>query len=61
MASFRKTVAGTWRAEVFVKGVRDSAVRDTKAEAQIWALKRDFLPSAIYRILLILHQARSVK
>ncbi|OJA22001.1 tyrosine-type recombinase/integrase [Burkholderia ubonensis] len=41
MASFRKTATGGWRAEVYVKGVRDSAVRDTKAEAQAWALKRE--------------------
>ncbi|MBU9660925.1 site-specific integrase [Burkholderia multivorans] len=41
MASFRKMASGGWRAEVYVKGVRDSAVRDTKAEAQAWALKRE--------------------
>lgn len=41
MASFRKTATGGWRAEVYVNGVRDSAVGDTKAEAQAWALKRE--------------------
>lgn len=40
MASFRKTATG-WRAEVYVKGARDSATFDTKAAAQQWALKRD--------------------
>lgn len=33
--------SGGWRAELYVKGVRDSAVRDTKAEAQAWAAKRE--------------------
>lgn len=33
--------SGGWRAELYVKGVRDSAVRDTKAEAQAWAVKRE--------------------
>ncbi|WP_186275643.1 tyrosine-type recombinase/integrase [Burkholderia gladioli] len=41
MASFRKMASGSWRAEVFVKGMRDSTVRDTKPEAQAWALKRE--------------------
>lgn len=41
MASFRKMPSGGWRAEVCVKSVRDSAVRDTKAEAQAWAAKRE--------------------
>jgi integrase len=40
MASFRKTATG-WRAELFVKGARDSRCFDTKAEAQAWALKRE--------------------
>jgi integrase len=40
MASFRKTAIG-WRAELYVKGTRDSRCFDTKAEAQSWALKRE--------------------
>lgn len=40
MASFTKR-KGTWRAQVYVKGVRDSATFDTKAAAQAWALKRE--------------------
>lgn len=40
MASFRKMKSG-WRAEVCVKGVRDSAVRDTKGEARAWADERE--------------------
>ncbi|KVC56431.1 hypothetical protein [Burkholderia stagnalis] len=40
MASFSKTAAGSWRAQVYVKGVRE-AVRDMKAEAQAWAAKRE--------------------
>ncbi len=40
MASFRKTGSG-WRAELYVKGRRDSRTFDTKAEAQAWALKRE--------------------
>lgn len=40
MASFRKTATG-WRAELYVKGARDSGSFDTKAEAQAWALKRE--------------------
>jgi integrase len=40
MASFRKTGSG-WRAELYVKGTRDSRTFDTKAEAQAWALKRE--------------------
>lgn len=40
MASFRKTATG-WRAEIYVKGTRDSATFDTKAAAQQWALKRE--------------------
>lgn len=40
MASFRKTSSG-WRAEIYVKGVRDSRTFDTKGEAQHWALKRE--------------------
>jgi integrase len=40
MASFRKTATG-WRAEIYVKGTRDSATFDTKAAAQHWALKRE--------------------
>jgi integrase len=41
MASLRKMASGGWRAEVYVKGVRDSAVRDTKSEALAWAAKRE--------------------
>lgn len=41
MASYRKMKSG-WRAEVCVKGVRDSAVRDTKVEAKAWADKREY-------------------
>lgn len=41
MASFRKMKSG-WRAEVCVKGVRDSAVRDTKVEARAWADEREY-------------------
>lgn len=40
MASFRKTRTG-WRAEVYVKGTRDSGSFDTKAEAQAWAVRRE--------------------
>lgn len=41
MASLRKMASGGWRAEVYVKGVRDSAVKDTKTEATAWAVKRE--------------------
>lgn len=37
MASFRKLASGLWRAEVFRKGVRKTATRETKSEAKAWA------------------------
>ncbi|KJK17754.1 hypothetical protein UB46_34680 [Burkholderiaceae bacterium 16] len=40
MAHFTKSATG-WRAQVKVKGVRDSRMFDTKAEAQAWAAKRE--------------------
>lgn len=40
MASFRRIGSG-WRAELYVKGQRDSGYFDTKAEAQAWAAKRE--------------------
>lgn len=40
MASLRKTGTG-WRAEIYVKGTRDSRTFDTKSEAQQWASKRE--------------------
>jgi hypothetical protein len=40
MASFRKSASG-WRAELYVKGIRDSASFTTKAQAQAWAAKRE--------------------
>lgn len=40
MASIRKFASG-WRAQVAVKGQRDSRVFDTKATAQEWAAKRE--------------------
>lgn len=39
MASIRKQKVG-WRAEVCVNGVRESATRDTKQEAEAWAAMR---------------------
>lgn len=41
MASFRKLKSG-WRAEVCVKGVRDSIVKDRKSEAIAWAEHREY-------------------
>jgi integrase len=41
MATFRKLPSGNWRAEVHKRGVRDSAVRDTKTEARAWADARE--------------------
>ena len=40
MASITKTATG-WRAQVKLKGIRDSQMFDTKAEAQAWASKRE--------------------
>lgn len=40
MATFRKR-GRTWRAEVYLAGVRDSATRPTKAEAAAWARERE--------------------
>lgn len=40
MATFRKTAKG-YRAEVFVKGQRDSRCFRVKREAEAWALKRE--------------------
>jgi integrase len=40
MASIQKTATG-WRAQLSVKGQRDSATLDTKREAQEWAAKRE--------------------
>ena len=40
MASFRKYAHG-WRAEIFKKGIRESATFATKREAQEWAAKRE--------------------
>lgn len=40
MASIQKTATG-WRAQISVKGKRDSAMFDTKREAQEWASKRE--------------------
>ncbi len=40
MASFRKYANG-WRAEIFKKGIRESATFPTKREAQEWAGKRE--------------------
>lgn len=40
MASFRKR-SGAWQALVARQGVRDSATFDTKAEAVLWAAKRE--------------------
>lgn len=40
MASITKTATG-WRAQVKLKGMRDSRMFDTKAEAQAWAAKRE--------------------
>lgn len=40
MASIRRSGKG-WRAELYVKGQRDSKVFDTKAEASAWALQRE--------------------
>jgi integrase len=40
MASITKQAKG-WRAQISVKGTRDSAVRATKAEAQAWAVERE--------------------
>lgn len=40
MASFRKSSKG-WRAEICVKGQRDSATFATKAQAQAWAAVRE--------------------
>lgn len=40
MASIQKTATG-WRAQISVKGKRDSAMFDTKREAQEWAAKRE--------------------
>ncbi|MBU6950924.1 site-specific integrase [Hahella sp. HN01] len=40
MATFRKR-GSAWRVEVNVKGQRDSATKDTKAEAQEWAARRE--------------------
>src|SRR5690606_6563177 len=40
MASFRKYAHG-WRAEIFKKGIRESATFATKREAQEWAGKRE--------------------
>jgi integrase len=40
MASLSKR-AGGWRAQVAIKGIRDSATFSTKAEAQAWAAQRE--------------------
>lgn len=40
MASIQKTVTG-WRAQVAVKGKRDSRTFDTKAQAQEWSARRE--------------------
>jgi len=40
MATIRKTSEGTYRVEVYVSGIRDSATRDTKGEAKAWAEAR---------------------
>lgn len=39
MASIQKTAKG-WRAQLFVKGERDSATFKTKVEAEVWATRR---------------------
>jgi integrase len=39
MASITKVATG-YRAQVYVKGMRDSAIRRTKREAEIWAAER---------------------
>jgi integrase len=41
MASFRKTPNGTWRAELFVNGFRESGTFTTKAQAAAWASQRE--------------------
>ena len=40
MATIRKRLKG-WRAEVYVKGVRDSGTFDTKSQAMAWAVDRE--------------------
>ena len=40
MATFRKRLKG-WRAEVYVKGIRDSGTFDTKSQAMAWAVDRE--------------------
>lgn len=40
MASFTKS-GTTWRAQIYVKGVRESATFATKAKAQAWAAQRE--------------------
>ncbi len=40
MASFRQR-NDTWRAEISVNGIRESATFDTKAQARAWASKRE--------------------
>lgn len=41
MASYRTTPSGAIEASLYVKGKRDSATFDTKAEAKAWAVKRE--------------------
>lgn len=41
MASYYKLKSGAWRAQIDRAGVRDSATRDTKAEATAWATVRE--------------------
>jgi integrase len=44
MASFQKIsrqVGAAWRAQISIKGVRDSGIFSTKAEAQAWAAERE--------------------
>lgn len=40
MAKAKKTEQGTWRIQIEVKGVRDSATLPTKREAEAWAAMR---------------------
>lgn len=41
MASIVKTKAGKWRAQIFVKGIRDSGSFPTKSAARQWASTRE--------------------
>jgi integrase len=41
VASISRTGEGTWRAQIWICGVRDSATRDTKGEVAAWAVERE--------------------